>query len=87
MAESKLERISVIVKENLDADPLEKAMAEIYGRELNGSSVGVKFILDGELYGAFVRFKQSTLSVPDVVEAINELFESVLKEVEEDGRS
>jgi hypothetical protein len=87
MAESKLERVSVIVKENLDADPLEKAIAELYGRELNGSSVGVKFTLDGELYGALVRFKQSTLSVPEVVETLNELFESVLKEVEENGRS
>ena len=85
MAEKKIESIRVIVREHLDDDPFEKMIANSQGTVPKGSTVGVKISAGGEEYGAYVCFTQSTLSVCEVTESINELFESVLKEVEENG--
>lgn len=81
----KIEKIEVFVREQLDNDPFEKAIADAYGAKPKGSTVGVKFSVGGKLYGDYMCFAQSTLSVPDVVESINELFEFLLKEVKKNG--
>ena len=85
MAEVKIEKIEVVVREHLDNDPFEKAIAEALGAKPKGSTVGVKFFAGGKWYGDYVCFTQSTLSASDVAESINELFKSVLKEVEKNG--
>lgn len=85
MAEKKIERIRVIVREHLDDDPFEKAIAESQGTVPKGSTVGVKIYAGGEVYGAYVCYTQTTLSASEVAECLNELFESVLKEVGGNG--
>jgi hypothetical protein len=85
MAEVKIEEIKVILRENLDRDPFEQAIAKTHGRKPRGATVGVKIFAGGKLYGDYVSFKQSTLSASDVTESVNELFKIVLKEVGKDG--
>lgn len=85
MAEVKIEKIEVIVREHLDNDPFEKAIAEAQGTKPKGATVGVKLTVCGELYGTYKCFAQSTLSASEVVESINEQFKEVLKEVEQNG--
>ena len=86
MAEVKIERIEVIVREHLDDDPFGKAIAEAHGMKPKGATVGVKLSVGGELYGTYVCFAQPTLSASEVAESINEQFKEVLKEVEKNGR-
>jgi hypothetical protein len=81
MSKKKIEKIKVIVREHLDDDPFEKAIAEAHGAKPKGSTVGVKFSVGGKLYGTYVCFAQSTLSASEVAESINEQFESLLKEM------
>lgn len=78
----KLERITVIVREHLDDDPFEKAIAEANGVKPKGSTVGVKISFGGEQYGTYACFKQSTLSASEVAECINGQFETLLKGLE-----
>jgi hypothetical protein len=78
----KLERITVIVREHLDDDPFEKAIAEANGAKPKGSTVGVKISVGGEQYGTYVCCKQSTLSASEVAECINGQFETLLKGLE-----
>lgn len=85
MAEVKIEKIEVIVREHLDNDPFEKAIAAAQGAKPKGATVGVKLFVGGELYGTYKCFTQSTLSASEVVESINEQFKEVLKEVEQNG--
>lgn len=85
MGEGKIEKIEVFVREHLDIDPFEKAIAVAYGATPKGSTVGVKISVGGKLYGVWECFKQPTLSVAEVVESINEQFVSVLKEVIHSG--
>lgn len=85
MAEVKIEKIEVIVREHLDDDPIEKAIAEAQGAKPKGATVGVKLVVGGKLYGTYMCFTQSTLSASEVVESINEQFKEVLKEVEQNG--
>lgn len=85
MAEVKIEKIEVIVREHLDDDPFEQAIAKAHGGKPKGATVGVKIFAGGNFYGDYVCFNQSTLSASDVTESINELLESVLKEVEKNG--
>lgn len=81
MSEKKIERIRVIVREHLDNDPFEKAIAEAHGAKPKGSTVGVKISAGGKLYGTYMCFTQPTLSASDVAETVNELFELALKEM------
>lgn len=85
MAEVKIEKIEVIVREHLDDDPFEKAVAEAHGAKPKGSTVGVKISIGVKQYGNYMCFTSSTLSASEVAECLNELFESVLKEVEKNG--
>ena len=85
MAEVNIEKIEVIVRENIDDDPLEKAVAEAHGVKPKGSTVGVKFRIGDSWHGTYVCFKQSKLSVSDVIERINDQFKILLKEVRENG--
>ena len=85
MPEVKIEKIEVIVREHLDDDPFEKMIAKSQGTVLKGSTVGVKISAGGKLYGNYICFTSSTLSASEVAESINELFESVLKEVEKNA--
>lgn len=85
MAEVKIEKIEVIVREHLDDDPFEKAIAEAQGAKPKGATVGVKLSVGGNLYGTYMCFAQSTLSASEVAESINEQFKEVLKEVEKNG--
>lgn len=85
MAERRIEKIRVFVKEHLDEDPFEKAIADYHETAPKGSTVGVKISAGGEEYGTFMCFSKPTLSASEVTEAINELLESTLKEVEKDG--
>lgn len=82
MSKVKIEKIEVIVREHLDDDPFEKAIAEAHGAKPKGSTVGVKISAGGKQYGNYICFISSTLSASEVAESINELFKSVLKEVE-----
>jgi hypothetical protein len=77
----KIERIRVIVREHLDDDPFEKMIAKSQGTVQKGSTVGVKISAGGELYGGYMCFTQPILSASDVAEAVNDLFESALKEM------
>jgi hypothetical protein len=81
MAEVKVEKIEVIVREHLDDDPFEKALAKAHGAKPKGSTVGVKVSVGGEWWGTYVCFAESTLSASEVAKSINEQFESLLKEV------
>lgn len=85
MSEKKIERIRVIVREHLDDDPFEKAIAEAHGAKPKGSTVGVKISAGGKLYGNYICFTQPTLSASEVADTVNELFESTLKEMLESG--
>lgn len=85
MAERRIEKIRVFVREHLDEDPFEQMLGKSMGTSPKGSTVGVKISAGGEEYGTFMCFTKPTLSASEVTEAINELFESTLKEVEEDG--
>lgn len=87
MAEVKVEKIKVIVREHLDTDLIEIATALAFGEKPKGSTVGVKISVGGEWYGTYVCFAQSTLSASEVEESVNEQFESLLKEVRAYGRS
>ena len=78
----KIEKIKIIVREHLDDDPFEKAIADANEAEPKGSTVGVKISVGGELYGTYVCFKQSTLSASEVAECINEQFETLIKGLE-----
>lgn len=78
----KIEKINIIVREHLDDDPFEKAIAEANGGKPKGSTVGVKISAGGEQYGTYVCCKQSTLSASEVAELINEQFETLLKGLE-----
>ena len=85
MAEVKIEKIEVVVREHLDNDPFEKAIAEALGAKPKGSTVGVKFFAGGKWYGDYVCFTSSTLTASEVAGCLNELFESVLKEMAKNG--
>jgi hypothetical protein len=85
MAEVKIEKIEVIVREHLDNDPFEKAIAEAHGVSPKGATVGVKIFAGGKFYGDYMVFKESTVSASVVAKSLNALFESVLKEVEKNG--
>lgn len=85
MDEKKIEKIQVIVKEHLDKDGLVKSVAKAHGVEPYGATVGIKIAINGELFGTYTSFMQPTLSVAEVVESINEQFESLLKEVRKNG--
>ena len=69
----------------MDDDPFEKMIANSQGTVLKGSTVGVKISVGGKQYGNYICFTSSTLSASEVADSINELFKSVLKEVEEIG--
>jgi hypothetical protein len=60
-------------------------IANSQGSVLKGSTVGVKISAGGKQYGNYICFTSSTLPASVVAESINELFESVLKEVEKNG--
>jgi hypothetical protein len=79
---NKLERITVIVREHLDDNSFEKAIAEANGVKPKGSTVGVKISIGGELYGTYVCFKQATLSASEVAECVNKQFETLIKGLE-----
>jgi hypothetical protein len=85
MAEVKIEKIEVIVREHLDDDPFEKMIANSQGTVLKGSTVGVKVSIGGKQYGNYMCYTSSTLSASEVADCLNGLFESVLKEVEKNG--
>lgn len=85
MAEVKIEEIKVIVREHLDNDPFEQAIAKAHGASPKGATVGVKIFASGKFYGDYMVFKESTVSASEVAESLNALFESVLKEVEKNG--
>lgn len=80
----KIERIRVIIREHLDDDPFEKAIADVHDAKPKGSTVGVKMTTRDNVYGTYMCFKQPTLSAIEVAEALNELFEILLKEKSED---
>lgn len=81
MAEVKIDKIEVIVREHLDNDPFEQGIAKAHGGKPKGSTVGVKLSVGGKMFGTYVCFAQSTLSASEVAESINEQFVSLLKEV------
>lgn len=85
MAEVKIEKIEVIVREHLDDDPFEKMIANSQGTVLKGSTVGVKISAGGKQYGDYICYTSSTLPASEVAESINKLFKDVLKEVEKNG--
>lgn len=82
MLETKIEKIEVIVKEHLDKDPMEIAIAGRYGVKPKGSTVGVKILAGGQLYGNYICFTQPTLSASEVAEGVNEVIKSVLEVME-----
>lgn len=85
MAEVKIEKIEVIVREHLENDPFEQCIAKAHGCKPRGATVGVKIFAGGRFYGDYVSFKQSTLTASEVADCLNGLLESVLKEVQENG--
>ena len=85
MAGVKIEKIEVIVREHLNDDPFKKKIANSQGTVLKGSTVGVKISSGGKLYGNYICFTSPTLPASEVAESANELFESILKEVEKNG--
>lgn len=46
------------------------------------SSVAIKLMTEGEGYGLFYRVEKPTLTVPEVVEVANEVFEELIRRVE-----
>lgn len=85
MAEVKIEEIKVILRENLDRDPYEQAIAKAHDIRPKGATLGVKVFSEGKYYGDYVVFFEPTLSASTAVDTINELLKSVLKEVEKNG--
>lgn len=85
MAGLKIEEIEVVVREHLDNDPFEKAIAEAHGVKPKGATVGVKFFVGGKWYGTYMCFAHPTLSASEVAESINDQLASLLKEVGKNG--
>lgn len=81
---AELEKIQVIVRENLNKDPFEKAIAEQMGiKKPFGSSIAVKISFGGEVYGVFAKFKKKKLTASDVEEAVNKMFEETIEQTKE----
>ena len=52
---------------------------------MSPSTVGIKYVYNGKMYGNFLRFNHPTLTVAEVVETTNALLEQMLQSHEYDG--
>jgi hypothetical protein len=69
MKQKHFENIKIIVKENNDM-PI----------NCWRSSVGIKYTVNGIIYGLFLVFEKPALTVSEVVEAVNQLLKEMINE-------
>lgn len=82
---AEFEKIQVIVRERLNKDPFEKAIAAHMGEKPFGSTVAVKVSFGGKLYGEYIKFKKKKLTAADVEESVNAMLEEVIRGIKEDN--
>lgn len=75
-----VEDVKVIVKENVKRKCYNVEIDDFVDEIV--SMVGVKVRVNGEEYGEYILFKKATLTVPEVVEAVNELLTELLVHAE-----
>ena len=68
MSEEHFENIKIIVRENIDMPFPDR------------SSVGIKYTVNGKIEGLFLGYDKPTLTVAEIVEAVNKLLNKILCE-------
>lgn len=77
MKNANIEAIRIIVQENVVQSAFDEETGEVIKKII--STVGVRLKSGDQMYGEYVVYNKPTLQVSDVVEAANEILESLIK--------